>query len=50
MFAGLAEYLGEEDTRKLMEITERVSGYLDQQIESSPKNNCSGTGTPQSAG
>ena len=44
MFAGLAEYLGEEDTRKLMEIMERVSGYLDQQIESSPKNNCSGRG------
>ena len=44
MFAGLAEYLGEEDTRKLMEIMERVSGYLDQQIESSPKNYCSGRG------
>lgn len=42
MFAGLADYLGEEDTRKLMEIMERVSSYLDQQIEASPKGNCSG--------
>ena len=42
MFAGLADYLGEEDTRKLMEIMERVSSYLDQQIEAGPKGNCSG--------
>lgn len=42
MFAGLADYLGEEDTRKLMEIMERVSSYLDQQIETGPKGNCSG--------
>ncbi len=30
MFSGLAGYLGEEDTARLMDIMDRVSGYLDQ--------------------
>ena len=50
MFAGLAEYLGEEDTRKLMEIMDRVSEYLDQQIESGPRGGCAGRGRRAQAG